>query len=545
MSRKKQLKSDHDVGGIETAKQAVEVAEERLGTARREFLKLFGYGAAALTMGGLSVGKNGMLELVPSADASPGGNGTSSYKKSPYEQEFDFAKKLLYMNIGTTGASPTRVVKDFFNDYQDVASNPTAYFFGQQVMRNTIAPGFGCDPYELVLSFNTTDGLWRIVMGIPFETGDEIITTNMEEDAGISAVNVLVDRFGVVKKTVNLPTNDAYDDDEILDRFAAQLTTKTKAILFSSPIYLTGARLPEKALCQWAADNGIISIVDGAHLPGMCPINLHDMGCDFFSGAGHKWQCGPGQTGFLYIRNGKNDDSDGQWLTRPTSDFAPFIPSDFWEDTVQIWVPPYSNTNPLPTYYPTNTLLYGGTDILRNGERNPDHNIAAVLQLIGNGSRPSQNALTECCQMWDAWGREAIEDYIVSLAQYLRSRIVEIWGPQSLSIPYEFVVEPAGRTGLTSFNPFSPGCDYNATLTEEQSSAQSRTSSAGVSTLKNDYSIVIRNNSVPHSLRSDPTQNAAPGTYSSPLRISTHLFHSMEEVDRVIDALLQVVPPSA
>ena len=523
-----------DVGkygdNVAAAREAVAEVAGRVLTARRDFLKLFGYGTAGLMMGGLSIGEDGLPRFLPEAQAH-------SEKKSPYEKEFGLDKGLLYMNIGTTGASPTRVVKDFNQDYKAVAGNPTAYFFGQQVMRNTIAQGFGCDPYELVLSFNTTDGVWRIVMGIPFEPGDEVITTNMEEDAGISAYKMLSDRFGVVVKTVNLPTNDAYSDAEVLARFQAQLTPKTKAILFSSPIYLTGARLPAKALCQWAAANDVISIVDGAHLPGMVALDLHDMGCDFFSGAGHKWQCGPGQTGFLYIRNGFNPNP--QVLQRPTSDMAPFgVPSPM----VAIPVPGYTNTNPLPTYYPTNTLLYGAAGILANGVRNPDHNIAAILQLIGNGSQPTQHALTQCCQMWDAWGRQAIEDYIVSLAQYLRSRIVDIWGFDALSIPYGHPADDAGRTGLTSFNPFSPGCDYNAVLTPAQSSAQKTASGAAVTRLKNDFQIVIRNNSVPHALRSDPTRNAAPGTFSTPLRISTHLFHDTADVDRLIAALLEVVP---
>ena len=524
------MNAGQECDDVADAREAVDAAAERVLTARRDFLKLFGYGTAGLMMGGLSIGEDGLPRFIPEAQAKSG-------KKSPYEKEFGFDKGLLYMNLGTTGASPTRVVKDFNEDYKAISGNPTAYFFGQQAMRNTIAPGFGCDPYELVLSFNTTDGLWRIVMGIPFSPGDEIITTNMEEDAGISAYKMLSDRFGVVVKTVNLPTNDAYSDAEVLARFQALLTAKTKAILFSSPIYLTGARLPAKELCLWAAENNVISIVDGAHLPGMCAIDLHDMGCDFFTGAGHKWQCGPGQTGFLYIRNGF-DPSD-RVLQRPTSDYAPFgVPSPM----VDIPVPGYANTNPLPTYYPTNTLIYGAAGILANGVRNPEHNIAAVLQLIGNGSRPTQNALAQCCEMWDAWGRQAIEDYIVSLAQYLRSRIVDIWGFDSLSVPYGQPAGAAGRTGLTSFNPFSPGFDYNAELTAAQSSAQSSASGTVVSTLKSQYRIVIRNNSVPHTLRHDATQNAAPGTYSTPLRISTHLFHAPADVDRVIAALLEVVP---
>jgi selenocysteine lyase/cysteine desulfurase len=269
----------------------------------------------------------------------------------------------------------------------------------------------------------------------------------------------------------------------------------------------------------------------------MCATDLHDMGCDFFSGAGHKWQCGPGQTGFLYIRNGF--DPSPALLSRPTSDYAPFgVPSPM----VEIPVPGYSNTNPLPTYYPTNTLIYGAAGILANGVRNPNHNIAAILQLIGNGSRPTQKALTECCRMWDDWGRAEIEDYVVSLAQYLRSRIVDIWGFDSLSVPYTASPAPVARTGLTSFNPFSPGADYNAALSAAESAAQRNASAAAVATLKTDYQIVIRNNSVPHALRGSPTQNAAPGTFSSPLRISTHLFHDTADVDRLIEALLEAVP---
>ena len=331
-------------GDVAAAKAAVEDAAGRVQTARRDFLKLFGYGSAGLMLGGLSIGEGGLPGLIPEAAAA-------SASKSPYEKAFGFDPGLLYMNIGTTGASPTQVVKNANQDYKAIAGNPTAYFFGQQAMRNSIAQGFGCDPYELVLSFNTTDGLCRIVMGIPFAPGDELIVTNMEEDAGISAYNMLADRFGVVIKTVNIPTNDAYSDDEVLARFKAQYTNQTKALLFSSPIYLTGARLPAKRLCKWAARKGIISIVDGAHLPGMVALDLHDMGCDFFSGSGHKWQCGPGQTGFMYIRNGF--DPSPQVLQRPTSDYAPFgVPSPM----VDIPVPGYTNTNPLPTYYATNTL---------------------------------------------------------------------------------------------------------------------------------------------------------------------------------------------
>ena len=66
-----------------------------------------------------------------------------------------------------------------------------------------------------------------------------------------------------------------------------------------------GIRLPEKALCQLARERGILSLVDGAQTFGACPLDLHDMGCDFFTASSHKWFCGPKEVGLLYVRKDK------------------------------------------------------------------------------------------------------------------------------------------------------------------------------------------------------------------------------------------------
>ncbi len=517
---------------VAQAKLAVLEAEERIRVPRREFMKLFGIGGVALAAGCAS----GEAPEAQAYDQSKSrGPGTS-----PYAYAWKWAPQLLYMQLGTTGASPQIVIKDFYDNYQDIAQSPTAYFFGQQGWRNAIAPGFGCDPYEIVMSFNTTDGLFRIALGLDGQPGDEVITTNMEESAGVSIYEMLADRFGVVVKKFAIPTNDAYSDQEVFNRIQALATDKTKAILFSSPVYLTGTRLQERDICLWAASKGIISILDGAHLPGMIALNLHEIGCDFMSGAGHKWHCGPGQTGFMYIRNGTNPNPYVR--KAETTDFGFLgVPGP----TIDIPVPGYANTNPLPRYFPTNTLLYGaeqGVKVLLKGNRSPDDNVAAQLQLVGNGSRPSQHALFELCQMWDRWGRKEIENYLVSVAQYLRARIVEIWGPRSLSFPFERNGSHVSTIGLTSFNPYSPGFDYNADLTPDQAKAQAQAASAAVSTMTNDYKVVFRTTTVPHSLRSDPTKSAPANAQSTPIRISTHLFHSMNDVDRAIDTLLAVVP---
>jgi selenocysteine lyase/cysteine desulfurase len=458
----------------------------------------------------------------------------------PYASAFVLDPSSLFMNIGTTGSTPRRVLRNLEENQRLIARDPTQSF-NTQDMRNIIAPGFGADPYEIVMSFNTTDGMSKIMNGLTFAPGDEIITTNMEHPGGNSPMQLVADRQGVILKRVNLPTGDAYSDAVVLARFEALRTSRTRAIVFSSPPFLTGIRLPEKELCLWAASVGLISVVDGAHLPGMIDIDLHDMGCDFFAGSGHKWQCGPGQTGIMYVRNNTTPGA-GQTYTKTVTTAGT-------QSTITL--AGYSNTTPLPPFYPTVSGGYTGVagSALAGGVRDPEDNIGATLMSIGNPSYPSLRALQEVCQMWDEWGRKEIENYDLALAQYLRSRLAAIWGLQSLATPYGHDLPHHAQIALTSFNPFSPGFDYNADLSVEEAAAQT-TASANSLTALRELKIVIRNTNVPHTLRSNPALNAnavaaaGPLTSSHPLRISTHLFHNWKDVDQLVDALYKTVPSS-
>jgi selenocysteine lyase/cysteine desulfurase len=503
------------------ARDAALEAQERLHEGRRQFFKTLGVGAGAAS---------GLAATLYSAPVLAYGG--------PYAAAFSLDPARTFMNIGTTGSTPTMVLKNLAVNNALVARDPTVTFATQD-MRNLIAAGFGADPFEIVMCFNTTDGMSKIFAGIDLRAGDEIISTNMEHPGGNSPMQIMADRRGVIIRRMNLPTNDAYSDAEVLARFAALRTNNTKAIMFSSPPFLTGVRLPEKLLCQWAAQNGLISIIDGAHGIGMLALNFHDIGCDFYAGAGHKWQCGPGQTGILYVRN----------------NFAPAAPAAYTKSVTiagvarTLTLPGYTNTTPLPTFWPTVSGGYSATpgSTLNGGIRDPNDNVGATLMSIGNPSYPALRALQECCQMWDGWGRQSIENYIVALAQYLRSRLAAIWGQQSMATLYDANTPNHARIALTSFNPFGPGYDYNAVLSVAEATAQTTTSGNAVTALRNTHGVVVRNTNVPHSLRGNPGLNAdavTPGaqTSSHPLRISTHLFHNAADVDNLIAKLLLTVP---
>jgi len=116
-----------------------------------------------------------------------------------------------------------------------------------------------------------------------------------------------------------------------------------------------------------------------------------------------------------------------------------------------------------------------------------------------------------------------------------------------LSVPYSASTPHVGRTGLTAFNPFAPGFDFNADLTPAMAASNATKAGGTVTQIRSINNIVIVTRNTPHSLRSDPTQSAnvtsgANKVSSTSLRISTHLWHSVRDVDRVLNALVGLVP---
>lgn len=280
---------------------------------RRNFFKISGMAAAGAALG---------LSTPTAARAGHGKKCQPKHGQRGYwkwvQKQFILDPKIVYMNIGTIGAMPRRVLKNY-NDYNILSARHPRTFeseldatFGLTAQREVLAPQFGCNVDEICLSRNTTDGMDAVVYGLEFGPGDEILYSHHEHIAALSPLNVIKDGYGIILIEVEIPVLDVTDKDQFVQAFADKIGPKTKAILFSHIAYKTGTRLPAKELCTLAREEGLISIVDGAHTPGMIELDFHDMGCDFYAGAGHKWQCGPGSTGILYLRN-QGDDLPTFW----------------------------------------------------------------------------------------------------------------------------------------------------------------------------------------------------------------------------------------
>jgi isopenicillin-N epimerase len=216
----------------------------------------------------------------------------------------------IYLNNGTVGSSPAPVLRAIFDSYtasekldeQDPEDYPIWGYAAWNQFRDPLAKFVGCSRDEIALVRNATEANSYIANGIDLKAGDEVLMTDQEHPGGKEPWKVRAKRYGIVVKEVALP-KPVRDAAQILNLFEGAITPRTRVIFFSHITTVTGVVLPAKELCGLARSKGILSAVDGAHVPGMMRLDLHDLGCDLYSASPHKWLQATKGSGFLYVRD--------------------------------------------------------------------------------------------------------------------------------------------------------------------------------------------------------------------------------------------------
>ncbi len=188
-------------------------------------------------------------------------------------------------------------------------------FHGSWYMRNysvldkasvveKLAPVVGCAPSELAITRNTTESLDIVIAGKHWTSGDEIIMAEQEYGTIIAAIRHVADRYGVQHKMISVPNLPA-SDEEIVDLYRKAITPKTKLILISHIINITGQILPIRKVCDMAHQFGVEVLVDGAHAIGHFKFKMTDLNCDYYGSSLHKWLSAPLGSGMLYVSKEK------------------------------------------------------------------------------------------------------------------------------------------------------------------------------------------------------------------------------------------------
>lgn len=216
--------------------------------------------------------------------------------------QFPAAQELCYLNTGTYGLMPEKALARFLEAVCALERRGVActydYHAAEQRVRERVARLWNSRPEEVAFSRNATDGTNFVLSGLEWAPGDEILTTDEEHPSLQHPLLYLQKTRGV--KVRFLPVSPSAE--EMVERLERAKTPRTRMVAMSHVPCETGARLPAKAVCSWARENGILSLIDGAQSLGALPIDVQAMGCDFFTSNGHKWLCGPKGTGVLYAR---------------------------------------------------------------------------------------------------------------------------------------------------------------------------------------------------------------------------------------------------
>lgn len=220
--------------------------------------------------------------------------------------QFRLANDYINLENGYYCFQPEPVLEAFIDNVRAVNLEASHYMRtksleDKQRVRGKLAAFAGCSPEELIITRNTTESLDTVINGLNWGRGDEVVLARQDYGSMIDMFKQQARRYGTVNRFVDVPM-DPMSDEEVVRVYADALTPKTRLIMVSHMVNITGHILPVRAICDMAHERGVQVMVDAAHTFAHLNYKIPDLHCDYYGTSLHKWLATPLGAGLLYVR---------------------------------------------------------------------------------------------------------------------------------------------------------------------------------------------------------------------------------------------------
>ena len=219
---------------------------------------------------------------------------------------FQLDTTLTFLNHGSFGSCPKPIFEEYHKFQHELEYEPVTFIQQKQpqylkTAREHLAKFVECDSADLYFTPNPTFAVNTIMRSLNLQPGDEILSTNHEYGAMDRTWSFYCKKTGAkyIRQEITLPIASK---EELLNEFWKGYNSKTKVIFLNHISSATALIFPVKEICDKAQELGLITIIDGAHVPGHIDLNITELNPDYYTGTLHKWMLAPKGSSFLYVK---------------------------------------------------------------------------------------------------------------------------------------------------------------------------------------------------------------------------------------------------